>query len=164
MSIIEKGLESEAPRKLGEVPINHPAQFAKTLVAEDAVGFGRAVMLGTAGDQGKIYAGASKAFEGVSAKSFEASDIDNEAYSDGDVMGVIDEGYVQVYVEEAVSKGDPVRVRHTADTGKYAGDFATTADAGKTALLVGAEFASETTAAGIAAIKLTPPFETTDDV
>ena len=78
-------------------------------------------------------------------------------------MGCIDEGYVQVYVEEAVAIGDPVRVRHTADTGKYAGDFATTADAGKTALLVGAEFASATAAAGIAAIKLTPPFETTDD-
>jgi len=163
MVIEEKGLYTEQPRKLGEVPINHPAQFADSMVAEGVVGFGRAVMRGTAGDQAKLMQGASAAFAGVAALSTEAGDLDNEKYNGEDVMGVVDEGYIQVYVEEAVAVGDPVRVRVVVDTGKYLGDFATSADAGKTTLLAGAEFVVAAAAAGIATIKLTPPYTSTDD-
>ena len=162
--IEEKGLSTSAPRNLGECPIHHPLNMVETRNCEGVIKFGRAVQEGTAGNQGKVYSDAAGEFTGIAARSFEATNLDTEAYADLDVLGLVTGGFRQVYVEEAVNEGDPVRIRHTADTGKFPGDFAKSADAGKTVLLTGAEFRSTIAAAGIATIFIEGPFSVTADV
>ena len=64
---------------------------------------------------------------------------------------------VGVFVEEAVSRGDAVRVRivnHASLAAKVAGNFCKTADTGKTAVVSGAEWVSDSTAAGVVILYL----------
>ena len=155
MAIQEEGLYTDKARDLGEIAENRSAEQALSRAAEGAIGFGRAVVEGTKPiEQVKLISGASDVFVGVAAKSFEASDLDNEAYADEDAVGVVTEGVIIVKVEEAVDPTSPVRVRHTDGTGTYAGDFGTTAEAGKTALLSDAKFLGTVTAAGRVALEL----------
>ena len=123
MSIIEKGLFTEAPRNAGEVGAFHPKNFVRTLIAEEAIKFGRAVMLGTTPQDAKVFAGAGKVFRGISARSFEANNLDLEDVNSGtvgeyvakDVLGLANGGYRSVFVEEAVDPTSPVRIRHSQE-------------------------------------------------
>ena len=70
---------------------------------------------------------------------------------------MVKSGMVGVYVEEAVSRGDAVRVRivnHASLAAKVAGNFCKTADTGKTAVVSGAEWVSDSTAAGVVILYL----------
>lgn len=148
---------------LGRAAKHDPIKTIVTRFAKGGVKFGRALVKGTNDNDARVPAANTDKFIGIAAHSVEASSLKNEAYADGDVLAMAERGTFQVYVEEAVSPGDPVRIRYVADTGKFPGDFATTEDGGKTALLIGAEFISETTAAGIATIKLSGNFTTIAD-
>ena len=145
MSITDEGMFTEKPRKLGEISAHHPAQNVRTLAAEEAIGFGQAVMPGTTGADGKKFAGAGKEFLGVAASSIEAANLNSEAYAALDPMGVVDSGFVQVAVDEDVNDGDPVRITIATRAGHTIGNFGTAADAAKATLLTGAEFRSDAT-------------------
>ena len=77
-----------------------------------------------------------------------------EGYLENDVFGVAKDGRFYVITEEAVAKGDPVYVRHTAGAGgTQLGATRNDADTA-TADLVNAKFAETTTAAGYAIVEL----------
>jgi hypothetical protein len=137
---------------LGKHPIHHPINYTATAIGEGVIQFGRALSAGTSNDQAKTISGVSKRFVGVSAYSVSASLLSEGKYSDKDVVGVIKTGYVSVYVEEAVNRGDAVRIRHTnhaSDATLLAGQFAKTAEAGKTAVLSNAEWVKDAGSAGV---------------
>ena len=141
----------------GKIAMHYPNTHIRTGVAEGSILFGRALQKGTAGDQVKKFQSASGVFKGVAGYSVEASLLSEDTYSTYDPVGYIESGYVGVYVEEAVAIGDQVRVRHTnhaSDTTLLAGQFATTAENGKTAKLNNCEFVTATTGAGIAVLFL----------
>jgi hypothetical protein len=151
----------------GRIYSHHPNTYIETRAAESEIAFGRAIQLGTTRDQVKIVDGASGVFAGVSMYSVQASKLSDEKYSAGDPVGVGKSGFVTVYVEEAVNAGDPVRVRHTNHASlaeKKRGNFAKTAEAGKTYLLSGARFEKTTAGAGETVVFLTGDFTITADV
>jgi hypothetical protein len=165
MGIPEGDLYSDSILEVGRQQEIRPSDIIKTFNAEaDGIKFGRALGRGSANLDAELLSGAAADFIGVALYSVDASEIENDLYKENDPVAVIQNGIVNVWAEEAISFGDPVRVRHTVDTGKYLGDFATTADAGKTALLSNAKFLSETTEAGIVVIELGPTFALTADV
>ncbi len=142
-------------------PINQISSFA---AEEDDIKFGRATMEGTDNEkQVKIFAGASGVFAGVATYSTQASDLDNSQYKQYDSIGIMKQGEIMVYVEEAITKGDTVRIRHTASGSLVAGSFGTTADAGKTVVLTGAEYRSDAASGTVARLFLSPPFSTSAD-
>lgn len=153
---------------LGRFAQHHPNEYTESRIAEGDVPFGKAIKVGTAATQGKIFGtGATGEFIGVSAHSPKASALSLDKYTDKDALAVHKSGFVTVYVEEAVNAGDPVRVRHTNHaslTAKVAGNFAKTAEAGKTLLLEGARFENSVAAAGEAILFLSGSFKTTADV
>lgn len=141
----------------GRISMHHPNTFISTGVAEGSILFGRALQKGTAGKQVKKFQSASGVFKGVAGYSVDASLLSEGTYSTYDPVGIVESGFVGVYVEEAVAIGDTVRVRHTnhaSDVTKVAGNFATTEDTGKTATLDNCEFITATTGAGIAVLFL----------
>lgn len=141
----------------GRISMHYPNTFISTGTAEESVLFGIALQAGTAGEQVKKFSSASGVFKGVAGYSIEASLLSSEMYSAYDPVGIVESGFVGVYVEEAVAIGDPVRVRHTnhaSDATLLAGQFATTEEAGKTATIDNCEFRSATTGAGIAILFL----------
>ncbi|MDD3089972.1 MAG: hypothetical protein PHT95_08545, partial [Candidatus Omnitrophica bacterium] len=121
----------------GTIPEHNPVSNIRTFAAEeDDITFGRALMGGTDGNaQVKTFGSASGKFKGVAGYSTEASDLDNSQYDDEDVVAVIDQGPVMVYVEEAIVAGDSVRIRHTTSGTSIKGSFCKTAVPGETALL-----------------------------
>jgi hypothetical protein len=147
----------------GQIVQHIPDEMIVTKIAEGAASFGRALVRGTAGDQAKTPAAGTEKFIGVAGRSFDASDLDDEAYADKDPLACIDNGVVMVYVEEAVGPSDPVRIRHTAATGKVPGSFCKTADSGKTALITGAEFKGSSDGAGLVPLYVKGLFTTTAD-
>jgi len=83
---------------------------------------------------------------GVATFSPAANGLDSVQYEQYDQVGLLKTGIVNVVVEEAVAKGDPVRVRHTTNAAKITGMFGTTAEATRTALVNGARFVSSSSA------------------
>jgi hypothetical protein len=163
MSIEAPQLYGTEELTAGKIASHIPDEMIVTKIAEGAILFGRALVRGTAGDQAKIPASASDEFVGVAGRSIEAADLDDEAYADEDPVACVETGVVMVHVEEAVDPGDPVRIRHTAATGKVPGSFCTTADNGKTAVLDGAEFAGSTSGAGLVPLHVKGLFALTAD-
>ncbi|MBK8397439.1 MAG: hypothetical protein IPL26_19670 [Leptospiraceae bacterium] len=152
---------------LGRFAQHHPNEYTETRIAEGDVPFGKAVEVGTAVTQGKLVGGATGEFRGVAAYSPNASKVSEGKYLDKDPLAVHNSGFVTVYVEEAVNAGDAVRIRHTNHaslTAKVAGNFAKTAEAGKTMLLEGARFENSVAAAGEVILFLSGSFKTTADV
>jgi hypothetical protein len=147
----------------GKIVEYHPAEYITTKVAEGAAKFGRALVRGTADDEAKTPAAGTDKFIGVAGHSFEATDLDDEAYAEKDPLACIETGIVMVYVEEAVSPSDPVRMRHTAVTGKEAGSFCKTADPARTSLVTSAEFKGSTSGAGLVPLYVKGQFTTTAD-
>jgi len=120
MAIQERSLFNETPRNAGEVPVNHPSSYIRTLIAEEVIKFGRAIMFGSDPSKfAKILAGSGKKFLGVSGLSYEATGLNTVDANSGtvgqyaakDMLGFVDEAFVSVFVEEAVGPTDPVRVR-----------------------------------------------------
>lgn len=160
------GLDTSGVLGLGQIFEYHAAERVITKAASGAIKFGRAVVLGASGGLGKTVSGASDVFIGVAKYSYEASDFDNLAYADKDVLAVQEIGVIGVYVEEAVTPASVVRVRHTnhaSDPLKLAGNFCDTADAGKTFVLKGAKYVGTTTEAGTVGLLLTGSFDTVAD-
>jgi hypothetical protein len=158
MSISAGTLYADGVLKSGVIAEHHPSEYIITKVAEEAIPFGRAVVKGT-GDNGvKLPSSGTDIMLGVAGFSTEASDFNNGSYAQYDQIAVVDTGVVVVYVEEAVNIGDPVRIRHTASTGKYPGSFAKTADPGKTAVVSNAQWRSRTSSAGYAILYVHGPF------
>lgn len=163
MAIPKQSLYSDRYGMPGEIYEHNPITMIRSAAAEeDEIPFGRALMMGTDGDQVKKYASATGVFVGVAGFSTQASDFDNSEYDDEDSVAVVTQGVVLVYVEEDVERGDTVRVRHTANGDYVAGSFATTADSGRTAVLTGAEFMGDS-ASGVVPLFLNPPFAISAD-
>lgn len=164
MSIPEGGLYNDEARNAGEIAEHLPDEYIQSFAAEGDIQFGDAVVRGTDPAGVETISAATDELLGVAAKSFDASNFDEEQYNEGDPVGVVRKGIVVVKVEDAVKPGDPVRVRHTADTDKPAGVFLTGAVAGKTAAVSNAEFRSTTTGAGYAVLWVQGPLKITADV
>jgi len=164
MSIPEGGIYNDKVRNAGEIAEHLPDEYIGSFAAEGEILFGTAVVRGTDPEGVKTIAAATDELLGVAGLSFEASQFDDEMYSVGDPVGVVRKGVPVVYAEEAVKPGDKVRVRHTAVTGKAAGAFCTTAEAGKTAVVEHAEFKGTITEAGYVELWVSGPFVLTADV
>lgn len=121
-TITEKAIIT-SPGLAGTVPGDDPRQFARTSVAEETIKFGRGVMEGTDGAHSKVFAGSGGVFTGVTAFSRTATGINEEdtlaktigQYEEKDLASIIEVGYVTVFVEEAVTPLDDVRIRHTQE-------------------------------------------------
>ncbi len=163
MSIPEGKLYGDVDIAAGKIAFHHPSTYITTRVAAGAIIFGQALAKGASEDQVKTPAAGSDAFCGVAGWSTEATDFDDGAYAAADPVAQVEIGVVMVYVEEAVDVGDPVRIRHTASGEKAPGAFCTTADAGKTSLVTGAEFRGSTTGAGYVPLYVKGLFTTTPD-
>lgn len=158
MAINDGSTYNDDVRNAGEIAEHLPDEYITTHTAQEEIPFGYAVARGSNADAAKIISSATDELLGIAAQSFEASLLNDMKYAAGDVAGVVRKGIVVVYVEEAVDPGDPVRVRHTADTNKPNGVFCTTAVAGKTAIVKNAEFKGSTTGPGYVALWVDGPF------
>lgn len=130
--------------------------------AEDTdVPFGRAVVRGTADDQGKLPTATGQAFIGITemttAWAENASGL--HLYSQYREMNIIDFGEVWVYTEQSVVPGDAVYFRHTADTSPLdvVGRFRKDASGTDADLIVGASWETTTSAGAIGKVKLNTP-------
>jgi hypothetical protein len=160
MSIPGSQLYSDKIRDVGEIAEHLPDEYIGTFIAEESIPFGAAVARGTATEGVKLVSSANDEFLGVAAKSYEASDLDDEMYKEKDPCGVVRKGIVVVSVHEDVKPGDPVRVRHiSAGLDKPAGTFCTTAEAGKTAKLENAEYKGSTSGNGTVVLWVSGPFK-----
>lgn len=123
--------------------------------------FGRAIVRGTADNQGKLPTATGQEFIGVSefttAWSENASDL--HLYQQYREMNIIDFGEIWVYTEQSVVPGDPVYFRHTADTAPLdvVGRFRKDLSGGDADLIPGATFETTTAAGDLAKIKLAQP-------
>jgi hypothetical protein len=167
MSIPISGLYTNQSRLIGELTEHHPAPYTRTGFAKaDDVLFGHALMLVDNGDFVNMYSDKTLLFAGVSVRSPEASGYDTDRYMEGDVVGCNYTGIIAAMCEEAVNPTSTVRIRHTdhaSDVTKTKGQFCTTAENGKTAVLKGAEFRSTISAKGIVELYLSGNFEVIPD-
>lgn len=115
MSIPESTLYGDGILAAGRIAEHHPAEYIMSKIAEGVVPFGRAVVKGTEDEEAKLPSSGSDMMLGVAGFSTEAGDLDNENYSEGDPLAVVETGIVVVKVEEAVNIGDDVRIRHGED-------------------------------------------------
>lgn len=163
MSIPKVDLYSDRYDVPGKIYEHNPITMIRSAAAEeDNIPFGRALQLGTASDKVKLFQSATGTFVGVAGWSSQASDIDNSQFDTYDSVPVVDQGVILVYVEESVSKGDTVRIRHKDHSALLNGSFATTADSGYTAVLSGASFMADS-ASGVVPLFLNPPFSISAD-
>lgn len=113
-------------------------------------GTGGTFTIGTGDALGPINAAAA----GVVAFSPARSSL---TYAVGEMASLVRQGRVWVSAEDAVSEGGPVYVRMTAGDGESVGALRGTPDSTDCALLVGARWASTTSAAGLALVELNLP-------
>jgi len=155
----------ETPDLGKEGQIKSSEHIAGDRAAEGVVKFGRGVVQGTTANQAKVISAANQKLLGVAAYHAGANGLNSEQYEDKDQMDIIENGIPSVWVEEAVNQNSPVRVRHTVGAaGTAPGQFCTSADAGKTAVLSGAKFKGSTTGAGRVLLDLSGVFTLTADV
>jgi hypothetical protein len=146
----------------GKMALNHPNTSKVAMTAQAAIAFGLAIMYGTdPNNQVAPFSGVDGKFAGI-AEYREFTTVAG-SYSTNETVDVVKSGIFWVYVDEAVDMNDPVRIVHTDGTGIISGHFATTAVAGKTALLSNCEFRGSTDGAGLVPVyfsgaeyKLTP--------
>lgn len=113
--ITEGALYNEAARNAGEVAEHDPAEYIDSRIAEGAVPFGVIIAEGAAPRGAKVISSGSDKVLGLAGFSFEASDLDDEQYADGDSVAAIRRGVAVAVVEEAVVPGNDVRVRIAED-------------------------------------------------
>lgn len=97
----------------GKTPGDHPLNFTVYRVVESgSVPFGHGVKDGTDGEtQATLFNSASAVFRGVAMDRI--GTVDREKYGAGEGIDIRESGLVTAVVLEAVSPGDPVRIRHT---------------------------------------------------
>lgn len=97
----------------GKEPGSHPLNWTIYRVVESgSVPFGHGVKDGTDGEtQAAIFNSASAVFRGVAMDRI--GTVDREKYGAGEGIDIRESGLVTAVVLEAVSPGDPVRIRHT---------------------------------------------------
>lgn len=94
----------------------------------------------------------------TSDSRFPTSYTDGSTYQTGDNVGAIASGAVWVIVEEAVTRGGTVYVRHTANGGNtQLGACRSDADTANAAALTGARYLSTTSGAGLALVAINVP-------
>ncbi len=162
MTIPVEGLYLSKALGLGRIAEHNPKTNIRTLAAEgDDIPFGHAVMDGTDPEtQCKVLSSGTGKFRGVAGYSTEASDLDNSNYEEHDQVAIVDQGVVTVYVEEAVTIGSAVRIRHDAS---HYGMFRTTASGTDAGVLTGAEWRENAASGTAAKLYLDPPFTYTSD-
>lgn len=139
-------------------PVDGQLRNVRSFVAEVAIPFGRAVSRGASAGGAKLPTGAGdvSGFVGVSMRV--QDDVENAAgllqYEIGRNVSVIDFGMVYVQVENAVTAGGGVFVRHAAGAGGTAlGAFRGNADAGTATGLNFALFEASGSAGAIVPIR-----------
>jgi len=160
-----RDLRDTPPLTLGKLSEFDPIAHAITKIGEGVNAFGAALIQGSSGGQVIVPSSGTDTFLGVAAFSPEASDLDNLKYNAKDAVGLQIRGVIVVDIEEAITDiTSAVRVRHTDGR---PGAFATTAVAGKTFLITGAEWKTTgtiTTGVGKATLLLKGDFSVTADV
>lgn len=96
----------------------------------------------------------SKALEEQPANTLGVAGADVPAYPALTAFGVIRKGVIWVWAEEAVVPTDQVFVRHTAAGNEVPGNFRNDDATATCALLKGARFLTETTAAGLVQVEI----------
>lgn len=123
--------------------------------------FGRAVVQGTADNQGKLPTATGQLFLGISemttAWAENASGL--HLYQQYREMNIIDFGEVWAYTEQSVVPGDAVYFRHTAAASPLdvVGRLRKDAGGGNADLVVGAAWVTTTAAGGIGRVRLHTP-------
>ncbi len=165
IGINKRDLRDTPPLTLGILAEHDPFEHAITKVSEGVNAFGAATIVGSSGNQAIVPSSGTDVFSGVAAFSPEASDLDNLKYNDKDALGLQIRGVIVVDIEEAITDiTSPVRVRHT--NGRP-GAFRTSAVAGESFLLTGAEWKTTgtiDTGVGKATLLLKGDFSDTADV
>lgn len=126
--------------------------------AETVVPYGRAVARGSSDNTCQLI-GSGLSFLGVARNIISPENPlyqDKTQYEIGEVVSVVRKGYIFVYSEQAVNKGDPVYYRITANTAPndVIGRFRKDSDSGKAVLLASATFEKTISAAGITIIRI----------
>lgn len=157
-------LYSDGIRSLGEISNHYPATFTTSRIAEGDVLFGRAVIRVSSVNAAKVIDDPTGMFLGVAARSYDASNFDNDSYSDKDPLGVLENGIVNVYAEKAIDPTLPVRVRHTDQGALLAGSFTDTAEQGATAIIEGARWEQSRSESGACAVLINGPCRLIADI
>ena len=153
--MIPKGsLYNDKTRNGGEVAGHHGGMVITTGTAEGAIPFGRGIVKGTSENRVKLPASADDTFRGIAGFSFDAGNLDEETYTDADPVAVCKVGVFSVYFEEEIAEGAPVRLRIANSGSKKAGDFCTSAEAGKTVKLTNVEVTYGTSGPGFGVIRI----------
>lgn len=127
---------------------------------------GYAMTFGTTTDQVKPLELGTDKFAGIAVYDLKASDLDNLKYGDKQQINVAHIGSYWVYSEEIVNEKDDVRVRIVddgVDPLKLKYNFCKTASAGKTVLLKGVKWDSNTGLVGASAINMSDNIEVVAD-
>jgi len=121
-----------------------------------AIGFGLAVVAGTADDQAKLPAASGERFLGLTeyTTAWAAGSDDIHEYEQYREMNIVDLGLIYVIPETSVVPGDKVFFRHTAPGAEVIGALRNDNDGGNADLIEGATFESTTSAGGVALVKL----------
>lgn len=124
-------LRSDGENSPGAESENLEGNRIESAAAEGAIPFGRAVVTGSAADTVKLPSASTDKFRGIAMRSTDALNLNDGEYADGDIVGVGNPIIADVEIEENVSAGDDVRIRHTED--KTAGSQSFGFTAAKTA-------------------------------
>ena len=126
--------------------------------------FGNVVVYSTAGtvaNSAATISGASDTVQGINVLTYvDETALDSNSrpgVKNQQVLNVVNEGAVAVYVTGAVSPTSPVRVLYAASGTGKAGQFSHAFASGKTVRLANARFLSTTTSSGIAILELNGP-------
>lgn len=161
MAIPVESLVTAKAMGRGKIPTHNPITNIRSFAASGTdIQFGLGVMDGDFLGQVKLFADSAGVFRGVAGYSTEANNLDTGTFTTGDAVPVVDQGSVMVYVEEDISAGDSVRIRHTDGT---PGAFCAAAVATKTALIGGAEWRGTGASGSTVELFLSPPFTITAD-
>ena len=162
MAIPVEGLYLAKALGRGKIAEHNPMTNIRSYAASGVdIAFGLAVMEGVDLDkQVRLFTSGTGKFKGVAGYSISADDLDNGLFTTGDMVPVVDQGVVMVYVEEAVTPSSPVRIRHTGGT---PGAFRTSSSGGASALITGAEFRGSGASGTAVPLFLSPPFTVTAD-
>lgn len=108
-------LASDGSNSPGTLSENYPGERIESNAAQGAIPFGRAVVTGAAADQVCLPSAEADKFRGVAVRSTDAANLNDGAYGDGDPVGVVNPGIVDVELEETVVAEGDVRIRHSED-------------------------------------------------
>ena len=135
----------------------------RSKAAEEAIPFGRAIVIGTSENQTKLPSASTDIFLGISGHT-SAWSVNSEGVHQYEALrevNYIDDGDIWVKTEQAVVYGDPVFYRFAENTGDVLGAFRKDADndgSNDTAKRINAIFTKSADADGLTTIRLAPYF------